>query len=92
VQIKEEQFAQTASLAMERIIDEIEKQETIVQVIDEIKPYYSVNTSGSAQMTYRQDILNKTKSGFRSKQISQQVFTLNNLDTLRLPFITKSSS
>ncbi|HOU75243.1 MAG: HAMP domain-containing sensor histidine kinase [Tenuifilum sp.] len=90
VQIKEEQFAQTASLAMERIIDEVEKQETIVQVIDEIKPYYSVNTSGSAQMSYRQDILNKTKSGFRTKQISQQVFTLNNLDTLKLPAITKN--
>lgn len=90
VQIKEEQFAQTASLAMERIIDEVEKQETIVQVIDEIKPYYSVNTSGSAQMSYRQDILNKTKSGFRTKQISQQVFTLNNLDTLKLPAITKT--
>ncbi|HDP75542.1 MAG TPA: HAMP domain-containing histidine kinase [Bacteroidales bacterium] len=90
VQIKEEQFAQTASLAMERIIDEVEKQETIVQVIDEIKPYYSVNTSGSARMIYRQDILNKTKSGFRTKQISQQVFTLNNLDTLKLPAITKS--
>lgn len=90
VQIKEEQFAQTASLAMERIIDEVEKQETIVQVIDEIKPYYSVNTSGSARMSYRQDILNKTKSGFRTKQISQQVFTLNNLDTIKLPAITKS--
>ena len=90
VQIKEEQFAQTARLAMERIIDEVEKQETIVQVIDEIKPYYSVNTSGSAQMSYRQDILNKTKSGFRTKQISQQVFTLNNLDTLKLPAITKN--
>lgn len=90
VQIKEEQFAQTASLAMERIIDEIEKQETIVQVIDEIKPYYSVNTSGSARMSYRQDILNKTKSGFRTKQISQQVFTLNNLDPLKIPAITKN--
>lgn len=90
VQIKEEQFAQTASLAMERIIEEIEKQETVVQVIDEIKPYYSVNTSGTARMTYRQDILNRTKSGFRAKQISQQVFTLNNLDTLRLPALSKS--
>lgn len=90
VQIKEEQFAQTASLAMERIIDELEKQETLVQVIDEIKPYYSVNTSGTARMTYRQDILNKTKSGFRSKQISQQVFTLSNLDTLRLPALSKN--
>ncbi|MBC7125817.1 MAG: HAMP domain-containing histidine kinase, partial [Bacteroidales bacterium] len=59
-------------------------------VIDEIKPYYSVNTSGSARMSYRQDILNKTKSGFRTKQISQQVFTLNNLDTLKLPAITKT--
>lgn len=90
VEIKEEQFAQTASLAMERIIDEIEKQETVVQIIDEIKPYYSVNTSGSARMTYRQDILNKTKGGFRSKQISQQVFTFSNLDTLRLPSFAKS--
>ncbi|MDI3526984.1 MAG: two-component system, OmpR family, phosphate regulon sensor histidine kinase PhoR [Tenuifilum sp.] len=89
VGIKEEQFAQTAALAMERIIDEIEKQETVVQIIDEIKPYYSVNTKGSAQMTYRQDILNKTKSGFRSKQISQQVFTINNLDTLKLPSFSK---
>ena len=63
VQTKEEQFAQTASLAMQNIVEEIEKQETVVQIIDEIKPYYSVNTKGDARLSYHKGILNKTKSG-----------------------------
>ncbi len=90
VQTKEEQFAQTASLAMQSIVDEIEKQETVVQIIDEIKPYYSVNTKGDARLSYQQGILNKTKSGIRSKQISQQVFTVSSLDTIKLPSLTRN--
>lgn len=89
-QIKEEQFAQTASLAMERIIDEIEKQETVVQIIDEIKPYYSVSTKGDARLSYQQGILNKTRSGIRTKQISQQVLTVSNLDTIKLPSLARN--
>lgn len=90
VQTKEEQFAQTASLAMQNIVEEIEKQETVVQVIDEIKPYYSVNTKGDARLSYHQGILNKTKSGIRTKQISQQVLTVSNLDTIKLPTLTRN--
>ena len=89
LQIKEEQFVQTASLAMERIIDEVEKQETVFQVIDEIKPYYSVNTKSSARLDYQQNILNKTKSGIRTKQINQQVLTFSSLDSVKIPSITK---
>lgn len=85
VQIKEEQFVQSSGLAMDRIIDEIEKQETVVQIIDEIKPYYSVNTKGDARLSYQQGILNRTKGGIRTKQISQQVLTVNNLDTIKIP-------
>lgn len=90
VQTKEEQFNQTASLAMQSIVDEIEKQETVVQIIDEIKPYYSVNTKGDARLSYHQGILNKTKSGIRTKQISQQVLTVSNLDTIKLPTLTRN--
>jgi len=90
VQIKEEQFAQTASLAMTSIIDEIEKQETVVQVIDEIKPYYSVNTKGDARLSYQQGILDRTKSGIRTKQISQQVLTVSSLDTIKLPTLARN--
>lgn len=90
VQVKEDQFAQAASLAMERIIDEVEKQETVVQVIDEIKPYYSVTTKGDARLSYQQGILNRTKSGVRTKQISQQVLTVSSLDTIKLPTLARS--
>ncbi len=90
IQIKEEQFTQTASLAMESIIDEIEKQETVIQVIDEIKPYYSVSTKGDARLSYQQGILNKTKSGIRTKQISQQVLTISSLDTIKLPTLARN--
>ena len=90
VQVKEDQFAQAASLAMERIIDEVEKQETVVQVIDEIKPYYSVTTRGDARLSYQQGILNRTKSGVRTKQISQQVLTVSSLDTIKLPTLARS--
>lgn len=91
VQVKEEQFTQTASLAMEQIIEEIEKHETVVQVIDEIKPYYSVNTSGSAKLQYRQKVLDRTRGGIRSKQINQQVFTFSSLDSIKIPSVISGS-
>lgn len=90
VQVKEDQFSQAASLAMERIVDEIEKQETVIQVIDEIKPYVSVNTKGGARLSYQQGILNRTKGGIRTKQISQQVLTVSNLDTIKLPTLART--
>lgn len=88
INTKESQFSQTASLAMEQIVDKIEKQETVVQVIDEIKPYYSASGKTGVRQKYQQGILDKTKGGIRTKQISQEVFTINAMDTIKIPSIT----
>ncbi|MDX9846909.1 MAG: HAMP domain-containing sensor histidine kinase [Tenuifilaceae bacterium] len=87
VEIKEEQFWQTAKLALEKIVTEIERQETIVQVIDEISPYATAGSSSSPKLTYHFSTVNRTRSGLRSFEKNQQVFTISNLDTLRIPSV-----
>lgn len=91
VETKQDQFVQTVSLAMDRIVAEVEKQETVVQVIDEMKPFCTINTSGSARLQYQQKILNRTKSGIHTKRINQQVFTFSTLDKVKLPSIITHS-
>lgn len=87
VAIKDDQFTQTAGLVMEKIIGEVEKQETVVQIIDEIKPYSTVSSSGRPRLSYRSGILNQTRTGFRTQYIDQEVFTISNLDTIKIPSI-----
>lgn len=87
---KVDQFEQTAAMAMEQIVEKVEEQETVVQVIDEIKPYYSASGKKGVTQKYQQGILDKTKSGLRTKQISQEVFTINAMDSVRIPTITKN--
>lgn len=87
VEIKEEQFWQTAKLALEKIITEIDRQETIVQVIDEISPYATAGSSSSPKLTSHFSTINRTRGGLRSLERKQQVFTLRQLDTLRIPSV-----
>jgi len=92
VDIKEEQFAQSARLAMDKIIKEIENQETLYQVIDEIKPYSTISSSGRPKLSYTTSILNKTRSGFRSLVENREVFTFTQLDSLKVPSIININS
>ena len=85
VEVKEEQFAQTAGLAMEKIVSEVERQETIVQVIDEVKPYSSIGSSSAPTLSYQFSSINRTRGGFRTLEKKQQAFTLRSLDTLKIP-------
>lgn len=89
VSTKEEQFEQTAALAMVQIIDKVEAQETVIQIIDEIKPYYSASSKKGVSQKYQQGIFDKTKGGIRTKQISQEVFTINAMDSIKIPSITQ---
>ncbi len=87
IDVKEEQFVQSANLAMTNIIDMVEKQETVYQIIGEIKPYSTISSSGKPRLAYSTSILNQTRSGFRSLQKNREVFTINQLDSLKIPTI-----
>jgi len=87
IDVKEEQFWQTAKLALDKISSEVERQETIVQVIDEISPYATAGSSTSPRLTYHYSTFNRTRSGIRSQEKNQQVFTIQQLDTLRIPSV-----
>ncbi|MFP4555333.1 MAG: sensor histidine kinase [Bacteroidales bacterium] len=89
VEIKDEQFWQTAKLALNQVIKEVERQETVVQVIDEITPYASSGKKTSPKLTYHLSTVNRTRGGIRTQQKDQHVFTLSNLDTLRIPSVSK---
>ncbi len=85
--IKEEQFNQTAGLALQNIVSEVEKQETVVQIIDEVKPYSSIGSSSLPSLSYQYSTINRTRSGFRTLEKRQQAFTLRSLDTLKIPSV-----
>ncbi len=89
VEIKDEQFWQTAKLALNQIVHEVERQETVVQVIDEITPYATSGKKTSPKFSYHLSTVNRTRGGIRTQQKDQHVFTLSNLDTLRIPSVSK---
>jgi signal transduction histidine kinase len=92
VEVKDEQFWQTAKLALEKIITEVDRQETIVQLIDEISPYATAGSSSSPKLTYHYSTINRTRGGLRTQEKNQQVFTLRQLDTLRIPSMSRIAS
>lgn len=85
VEVKDEQFWQTANLAMESIVSEVKKQETIVQVIDEITPYSSMETTSGPSITRHLTTINRSRDGIRQTTQDQQRLTINQLDTLKIP-------
>jgi len=85
IDIKEEQFVQSANLAMAHIIAEVDLQETVEKITDEIKPYTTLSNAGRLELTTKTNVFNQTKSGYRILQKNQRVFTLNQLDSLKLP-------
>lgn len=87
INIKQEQFIQSANLAMKNIVDEVKLQETVYQIVGEIKPYSTISSTGNPRQTYSTSILNQTRSGFRTLQIEREVFTVNQLDSLKIPSI-----
>lgn len=89
VEIKDEQFWQTANLAIQHIIKEVDRQETVVQIIDEISPYATVSSSSSPRLSYHYSTINRTRGGLRTLEKNQQVFTLHQLDTLRIPSVSR---
>ncbi len=93
VEIKEQQFVQTANLALEKVVNEVDRQETIVQVIDEVSPYATISSANvSPRLTYHYSTINRTRSGLRTHEKMQQAFTIRQLDTLKIPSIIKLNS
>ena len=78
--IKQDQFVQTTGLAMEKIITEVEKQETVLQIVNEIKPYATISSGSEPKLSYHNNVLNKLKGGVRTRQFNQEVFTIDRID------------
>lgn len=90
-EIKGEQFTQSATLALENITTQVDQQETVFQVIDEVKPYSTIGLSSSPKISSHYSRINRTRSGIRTLEKNQQAFTLRQLDTLRIPSIGRLS-
>ncbi len=91
-EIKEEQFKQTASLAMEKITSKVDQQETVFQIIDEVKPYSTISLSSPPKISTHYSRINRTRSGIRTLEKNQQAFVLHQFDTLTIPSIVRISS
>lgn len=85
IHIKQDQFVQTTGLAMEKIITEVEKQETVLQIVNEIKPYATISSGSEPKLSYHNNVLNKLKGGVRTRQFNQEVFTIDRIDSLHIP-------
>lgn len=83
--IKEEQFVQTANLAMDRIVKEVSRQETVVQLVEEVDMLPVLDGSPSPTLSYRYSFINRTRGGLRTSEKNQQAFILGQLDTLNIP-------
>ncbi len=88
VETKEQQFLQTANLALEKIVTEVSLQEVIVQVIDEVSPFAPVGVTGNPKLTSRYSTINQTRGELRTHEKLQQAFTISQLDTIRLSSFT----
>lgn len=91
VEVKENQFWQTAQLTMEKIVEEVERQETIVQVIDEITPFPKIGQSSTPRLTRHFSTINQTRDGFRTRRQDQMVLPLSQMDTIQIPSISHYS-
>lgn len=87
IDVKQEQFVQSANLAIKSIIEEVDRQETVYQIVGEVKPFSTISSSGNPRQTYSTSILNQTRSGFRTLQKDREVFIINQLDSLKIPSI-----
>lgn len=92
VETKEQQFLQTANLALEKIVTEVSLQEVIVQVIDEVSPFAPVGVTGNPKLTSRYSTINQTRGELRTHEKLQQAFTISQLDTIRLSSFIRLNS
>ncbi len=92
IKVKQEQFIQSANLALKSIIYEVKQQETIYQIVSDEKPFATISSSKNPSQSYSSSILNQTKSGFRTLQKNREVFVINQLDSLKIPSLVNLSS
>ncbi len=92
IDVKQEQFVQSANLALKSIINEVDRQETVYQIVGENKPFSTISSTGNPRQTYSTSILNQTRSGFRTLQKNREVFIINQLDSLKIPSIININS
>ena len=83
--MKEEEFDRLVNNTLDRVIDEVEKQETVSQIIDEIKPFINNKDDGKPKVEYEISKVEKTPWSIRSVQRKRQIFVFDKADSL---FIT----
>lgn len=83
IKIKEEQFAQNINKGIAHIIDEIEKRETVYQVVNEIDPYKSITTTGKPSLNYQYNKLNQSLFSLSTTNREKEVFVIHPSDSIR---------
>ncbi|HUW05264.1 MAG TPA: HAMP domain-containing sensor histidine kinase [Williamwhitmania sp.] len=82
-QMKEEEFDRLVNNTLDRVIDEVEKQETVSQIFDEIKPFINDKTgSGKPKVEYELNKVEKTPWSIKSVQRRRQIFVFDKADSL----------
>ncbi len=84
-QMKEEEFDRLVINTLERIIDEVERQETVSQIYDEATPFISDKESGNMIVAYSRNEVEKTPWSIKLEQRKREVLVFDEADSL---FIT----
>ena len=95
-QMKEEEFDRLVNNTLDRIIDEVERQETVSQIYDEMKPFINDRTSGSSVVEYQMNKVEKTPWSVKMVQRKREVLVFDEADSLfvspSFDLITKGSN
>jgi len=81
-QMKEEEFDRLVNNTLDRVIDEVEKQETVSQIINEIKPCINDKEDGKPKVEYEISKVEKTPWSIKSVQRKRQIFVFDKADSL----------
>lgn len=95
-QMKEEEFDRLVNNTLDRVIDEVERQETVSQIYDEIKPFINTKVNNNSVVEYQMNKVEKTPWSVKMVQRKREVLVFNEADSLFVTpsydLITKQSS
>ena len=82
--MKEEEFDRLVNNTIDRVIDEVERQETMSQIYDEIKPFRKDAGSGDGNpvVEYQMNKVEKTPWSIKTVQRKREVLIFNEADSL----------
>ena len=94
-QMKEEEFDRLVNNTLDRVIDEVERQETVSQIYDEMKPFINEKENGNSVVEYQMNKVEKTPWSVKMVQRKREVLVFDEADSLfvtpNFDLITKES-